>query len=55
MLVDINANVGHWPFQQTKWNTCDALLERMNDFGVDVSVVSNMKSGLGKGCQIQLR
>ena len=42
MLIDINANIGHWPFMQTNCNTCQALLERMNKFGVDVSVVSNM-------------
>lgn len=42
MLIDINAYVGHWPFQQLKYNTCEALLERMNKFGVDVSVISNL-------------
>ena len=26
MLIDINANIGHWPFQQTNCNTCEALL-----------------------------
>jgi uncharacterized protein len=42
MLIDINANIGHWPFQRTFCNTCKALLERMNCHGVDISVVSNM-------------
>ena len=42
MLIDINANIGHWPFRQTNCNTCGALLDRMNKFGVDVSVISNM-------------
>lgn len=42
MLVDINAYVGHWPFRQLKHNTCKTLLERMNRFGVDVSVLSNL-------------
>ncbi len=51
MLVDINANVGHWPFRQTNCNTCEALLERMNDFGVDVSVVSNMNGIFYKDTQ----
>jgi predicted TIM-barrel fold metal-dependent hydrolase len=42
MLIDINANIGHWPFRQTGCNTCRALLGRMDRYGVDVSVVSNM-------------
>jgi len=51
MLIDINANVGHWPFRQTNCNTCEALLERMNRFGVDVSVVSNMNGIFYKDTQ----
>jgi predicted TIM-barrel fold metal-dependent hydrolase len=42
MLIDINANIGHWPFRQTKGNTCKDLLERMDQSGIDISVVSNM-------------
>lgn len=41
MLVDINAYVGHWPFRQRIYNTCEERLERMKRFGVDVSVISN--------------
>ena len=51
MLIDINANVGHWPFRQTNCNTCEALLERMNKFGVDLSVVSNMNGIFYKDTQ----
>ena len=51
MLVDINAYVGHWPFQQLKYNTCDALHERMNKFGVDVSVISNLNGIFYKNTQ----
>jgi predicted TIM-barrel fold metal-dependent hydrolase len=51
MLIDINANVGHWPFRQTGFNTCEALLERMNQFGVDISVVSNMNGIFYKNTQ----
>jgi predicted TIM-barrel fold metal-dependent hydrolase len=51
MLIDINANVGHWPFQQTNCNTCEALLERMDEFGIDVSVVSNMNGIFYKDTQ----
>lgn len=51
MLIDINANVGHWPFRQTNCNTCEALLGRMNKFGVDVSVVSSMNGIFYKDAQ----
>ncbi len=51
MLIDVNANVGHWPFQQTNCNTCDALLQRMDEFGIDVSVVSNMNGIFYKDTQ----
>jgi predicted TIM-barrel fold metal-dependent hydrolase len=51
MLIDINANIGHWPFQQTNCNTCQALLERMDQTGIDVSVVSNMNGIFYKDTQ----
>lgn len=42
MFIDINAGVGHWPFRQTPGNTCEALLQRMDRYGIDLSVVSNL-------------
>lgn len=51
MLLDINAHVGHWPFKQLKYNTCASLLERMNRFGVDISVVSNLNGIFYKDTQ----
>jgi len=42
MLIDINANVGHWQFQWFRYNTCEKLPDRMNKFGAEVSVISNM-------------
>lgn len=51
MLLDINAYIGHWPFLQLKYNTCQALLERMNQFGVDISVVSNLNGVFYKNTQ----
>jgi predicted TIM-barrel fold metal-dependent hydrolase len=51
MLVDINANTGHWPFKQLKHNTCEKLLERMDRFGVDVSVISNLNGIFYKNTQ----
>lgn len=51
MLVDINAYVGHWPFKSLKYNTCGELLKRMNKFGVDVSVISNLNGIFYKNTQ----
>lgn len=51
MLLDINAYVGHWPFKQLQYNTCAKLLERMNRFGVDVSVVSSINGIFYKNTQ----
>ena len=51
MLIDINAYIGHWPFQQLKYNTCETLLERMNKFGVDISVISNLNGIFYKNTQ----
>lgn len=51
MLFDCNAYVGSWPFRQRKYNTCAARLERMNQFGVDVSVVSNLNGVFYKNTQ----
>ncbi len=51
MFLDINAYVGHWPFMQVWYNTCKARLERMNKFGVDVSVISNMNGIFYKNTQ----
>jgi predicted TIM-barrel fold metal-dependent hydrolase len=51
MLLDTNAYIGHWPFQQLKFNTCAELLERMNRFGVNMSVVSNLNGIFYKNTQ----
>ena len=51
MLIDINAYVGHWPFMQLKHNTCELLGQRMDRFGTDVSVISNMNGIFYKNTQ----
>jgi uncharacterized protein len=51
MLLDINASVGHWPFQQHSYNTCSSLLERMKRFGVGLSVISNLNGIFYKNTQ----
>src|SRR4030042_5706252 len=42
MLVDINTYIGHLPFKRLQYNTCKGLLERMNKFGVKISVIANL-------------
>ena len=51
MLLDINAYVGHWPFKQLQYNTCEKLLDRMNKYSVDLSVVSNLNGVFYKNTQ----
>ena len=51
MLLDINAHVGHWPFKRLMNNTCATLLDRMNKFGVDISVISNLNGVFYKDTQ----
>ncbi|MGC1244446.1 MAG: amidohydrolase [Chryseosolibacter sp.] len=51
MLVDINAYIGHWPFLQLQYNHCRGLVDRMDRFGVDVSVVSNLNGIFYKNTQ----
>jgi hypothetical protein len=51
MLLDINASVGHWPFQQYNYNTCGSLLARMNKYGINISVISNLNGIFYKNTQ----
>jgi predicted TIM-barrel fold metal-dependent hydrolase len=51
MLIDISANVGHWPFRQTGYETCKQLLDIMDRYGVEISVVSNMNGIFYKDSQ----
>lgn len=51
MYIDINAYVGHWPFMRRKYNTCKELIGRMNQFGVDISVISNLNGLFYKNTQ----
>ena len=51
MLLDINASVGHWPFQHYNYNTCSSLLDRMNKHGVNVSVIGNLNGIFYKNTQ----
>lgn len=51
MLLDINSYIGHWPFKRLKINTCASRLERMNRFGIDISVISNLNGIFYKNTQ----
>jgi uncharacterized protein len=51
MLLDINAYVGHWPFMRLKNNTCETLLQKMNQYGVNMSVISNLNGIFYKNTQ----
>jgi len=51
MLLDINSYVGHWPFKQLKYNTCASLVDRMDKYGVEISVVSNLNGIFYKNTQ----
>lgn len=42
MLIDINSYIGDWPFRPLRGNTLDAMLDRMNEFGVDKAFVSSI-------------
>lgn len=52
MLIDSNAYVGHWPFRYRRYSACKSLLdERMEEFGVDISVISNLNGIFYKNTQ----
>ena len=51
MLIDSNAYIGHWPFLQLQYATCKGLLQKMDSYGVDRSVISNINSIFYKNVQ----
>jgi predicted TIM-barrel fold metal-dependent hydrolase len=51
MLIDSNSYIGHWPFLQLKYNNFPALVERMNEFGTGISVVSSLNGIFYKNTQ----
>lgn len=51
MLIDINAYTGHWPFTRLHDNHCEGLLGRMKEYGVDLSVITNLNGVFYKNTQ----
>ncbi|RPE05465.1 amidohydrolase [Chitinophaga lutea] len=51
MLIDINAYTGHWPFKRLRGNTCRGVLDRMNEYGTDLSVITNLQGVFYKNTQ----
>ncbi len=51
MLIDSNTHIGHWPFRHRKYGTCETLLGRMDKFGVDRAIVSNLSGCFYKNPQ----
>lgn len=51
MLIDSNAYIGHWPFRKFEYNNLEALSGRMNEFGTEASVVSNLNGVFYKNTQ----
>jgi len=51
MLIDANAHVGHWPFRHREYSTCETLIGRMDEFGVDKAIISNLSACLYKNPQ----
>jgi len=51
MLIDSNAYIGNWPFRKLNYNTCKSLLDRMDQFHVDLSLISNLNGVFYKNTQ----
>jgi len=51
MLIDSNAYIGNWPFRKLNYNTCKLLSERMTEFDVDLSLISNLNGVFYKNTQ----
>ncbi len=51
MLIDINAYTGHWPFKRLRGNSCGGVLERMKEYGTDLSVITNLNGVFYKNTQ----
>lgn len=51
MWIDSNTYIGHWPFRLVKNSSCKDLVERMDEFGVAASLVTNINGIFYKNAQ----
>ena len=51
MVIDSNTYIGNWPFRKFEYNTLDTLIGRMDEFGTEASVVSNLNGIFYKNTQ----
>jgi predicted TIM-barrel fold metal-dependent hydrolase len=51
MLIDVNSYIGHWPFRRLKGNTCEEQIARMNQYGIQTSVLFNLNGIFYKNVQ----
>jgi predicted TIM-barrel fold metal-dependent hydrolase len=51
-LIDVNTWIGHWPFRQLRHNTASALVRRMDQRGIDRSVVASIHGVLYKNVHL---
>lgn len=42
MWIDINNHVGQWPYKKLIYDDCKTLTERMDRFGIDVSIITSL-------------
>lgn len=42
MWIDINNHIGHWPYRKLIYDDCSSMLQRMDRFGIDQSVVTSL-------------
>ncbi len=51
MIIDMNTYLGHWPFRRLRHNTAAALVELMNEKGIDHACVSSASAIFYKNSQ----
>lgn len=42
MIIDVNASLGHYPFRPLQSTTATGLVERMDEHGIDMAIVSSL-------------
>lgn len=50
MRIDTHAYIGHWPYRQLRGSTCEALVRRLDEFGIDQAWVGNIHGLFYRNC-----